>query len=249
MKKRTKRTLAMSGKVLLRVVLASVLCAIMYLSMMFIATAMFSEVIGYQIHEMTEDDKIILVEEHKYAVGEKHVTKEELDITDDQAFTELREVPAKTLAIFNVLAQIMMLIVLAIFPYHVMWEFGNKDDTKVRYKGQRPDPYRGFRVGAFAMIPFLLLWGCLVLAKYGILPEGYAQVYRVATISFLPYVSWMMPAASLQNTTVGQLLLLLPMLLFIPVVCGVSYRMGHTQYSIREHLVFAKKHEENDEEI
>ena len=50
MKKRTKRTLAISGKVLLRVVLASVLCAIMYLSMMFIATAMFSEVIGYQIH-------------------------------------------------------------------------------------------------------------------------------------------------------------------------------------------------------
>ena len=247
MKKRTKKTLSVSGKVLLRLVLATVLCAIMYLSMMFIATGMFSNVVGYQIHEETEDGEIVLVEEHTYKAGEKHRSKS--DVTDDQVLTELREVPPDTLNVFNILAQIMMLVVLAIFPYDILWEFGNRDDTKVRYKGQRPDPYRGFRVGALAMVPYALLWMLLMVAKFGLLPEGYTQVYRVATIPFLPFVQWVMPAASLQDTAVWQLFLLLPMLLFIPIVCGISYRLGHKQYSIREHLVFAKKKADADEEI
>ena len=117
MKKRTKKTLTVSGKVLLRLVLATVLCAIMYLSMMFIATGMFSNVIGYQIHEELESGEIVLVKEHHYTEGEEHLTK--ADIEDNQVLTALREVPPKTLTVFNVLAQIMMLIVFAIFPYHI----------------------------------------------------------------------------------------------------------------------------------
>ena len=238
MKKRTKKTLSVSGKVFLRLVLATVLCAIVYLSMMAIATAMCSDVVGYQIHEMKEDESIVLVEEHRYQIGEKHLTSS--DVTDDQVLTELREVKPSVLNVFQIISQIMMLIILAIFPYHIMWEFGNRDDTNVKYKGQRADPYRGLRVGSLATVPYLLLWVCLLVARLGVLPEGYAQVYRLATIPFMPYVQWVMPSA-LPNTTIGQIMLLLPILLYIPVVCAVSYRMGHNQFSIREHLVFAKK--------
>ena len=247
MTKRTKRTLSISGKVLVRLALASVLCAIMYLSMMFIATGMFSDVVGYQIHEEKEDGTIVLVEEHIYKDGEQH--RAQSDVEDNQVLTALRKVPDRTLTVFNVIAQIMMLIVLAVFPYHVMWEFGNRDDTKVRYKGQRMDLYRGFRVGAFATIPYMLLWVLLVMTKFGVLPEQYTQVYRVATIPFLPYVKWALPAANVCDADIMQLLLLLPMMLFVPIVCGVSYRMGHNHFSIREHLVFAKKKADADEEI
>lgn len=247
MKKRTKKTLSVSGKVLLRLVLATVLCAILYFSMLTIATGMFSDVIGYQIHEMTDDDKIVLVEEHIYKAGEKHLSKS--DVTDDQVLTELREVPDGTLAVFQVVSQIMMLIVFAVFPYHIMWGFGNRDDTNVRYKGQRLDLYRGFRVGAFATVPYAVLWCLLWLAKVGFLPQGYVQVYRWATIPFMPYVQWVMPATTLQDTTVWQILLLLPTLLYIPLVCGISYRLGHNQFSIHEHLIFAKKNKSDTEEI
>ena len=249
MKKRTKRTLAVSGKVLVRLILASILCAILYFSMMTIATGVFSDVVGYRIHEMTENNEIVLIEEHKYAAGEKHVTKAELDITDDQAFTELREVPPKTLAVFNALSQVMMLIVLAIFPYHILWDFGNRDDTKVRYKGQRPDPYRGFRVGGLAMVPYVVLWVLLLVAKCGWLPGNYGKIYRLLTIPFLQYTDWVMPSGNLQETAVWQLLLLIPTLLFVPIVCGISYQLGHKQFSIREHLVFTKKTSDDDEEI
>ena len=239
MKKRTKKTLGVSGQVLLRLVLATVLCAILYFSMLTIATAMFSDVVGYQIHESVDGEDIYLVEEHYYEVGEQHLTSS--DVTDDQVLTELREVPPTTLVVFQILSQIMMLIVLAIFPYHILWQFGNRDDTNVRYKGQRPDPYRGFRVGAFAMIPYAVLWLLLVVAKFGLLPEGYGQVYRLATIPFMPFANWVMPAGNVQEAEFWRLLALLPMLLYVPAVCGFAYRLGHQQFSIREHLLFAKK--------
>lgn len=240
MKKRTKKTLSVSGKVFLRLILATVLCAILYLSMMTIGIGMdaFSHVVGYQLYEEKDNGEIVCVKNHTYKDGEKHITK--ADIEDNQSLTETRDFLPNVKAVFQIISQILMLIILAIFPYHIMWEFGNRDDTNVRYKGQRPDPYRGFRVGAFAMVPYILLWLCLVAARYGMLPEGYAQVYRVATIPFMPYVQWVMPHA-LTDTTIGQLLLQLPILVYIPLVCGVSYRLGHKQFSIRERLVFAKK--------
>lgn len=248
MKKRTKRTLAISGKVLLRLVLASVLCAIIYLSMMTIGIGMnaFSHVVGYQIHEELEDGSIVPVEKHTYAEGEKHITK--ADIADNQVLTETRDFLPNVKAIFQGVSQAMMLIVLAIFPYHILWDFGNRDDTKVRYKGQRPDPWRGVRVGSFATIPYAVLWTLLLMTKLGCLPNGYTQVYRLAMFPFMPYITGVMPA-DLQETEVWRLLLLLPVLLFLPLVCGIAYRMGHNQYSIREHLVFAKKKEDTTEEI
>lgn len=240
MKKRTKKTLSVSGKVFLRLILATVLCAIVYLSMMTIGIGMdaFSHVVGYQLYEEKDNGEIICVKNHTYKEGEKHLTK--ADIEDNQTLTETRDFLPNVKTVFQIVPQILMLIILAIFPYHIMWEFGNRDDTNVRYKGQRLDLYRGLRVGAFAMVPYLLLWLCLLVARFGILPEGYAQVYRLATIPFMPYVQWVMPAA-LSHTTIGQIMLLLPILLYIPLVCGISYRLGHKQFSIRERLVFAKK--------
>lgn len=245
MKKRTKRTLAVSGKVLLRILLSTVLCAIIYFSMIFIATGMFSDVIGYQIHEENEDGEIYLVEEHRYADGEKHLTK--ADVADNQVLTALREVPPKTLTVFHVLSQVMMLIVFAIFPYHILWEFGSRDDTKVRYKGQQLDLYRGFRVGAFATVPHMILWALLLLVKLGLMPDQYAEIYRWLNIPFMPYINWVTSNGDMSNTAFWQLWLLIPILLYIPIVCGVAYRMGHNQFSVREHLVFAKKAEENNE--
>lgn len=245
MKKRTKKTLAISGKVFLRLVLCTVLCLILHFSMMFIATGVFSDVIGYQIHEETEAGDIFMVEEHIYAEGEKHLSK--LDVEDNQVLTELREVPPKTLLVFNILSQILLLIMFAIFPYHILWEFGNRDDTNVRYKGQRPDPFRGFTIGAIASIPYAVLWLLLVIAKLGVIPAGYLDVYRLLTAPFFPLVQWVTANGNLQDTALWKLLLLVPTILYVPIVCGISYRLGHKQFSIEEHLVFGKKSGEENE--
>ena len=244
MKKRTKKTLATAGKVLLRVLLASILCAILYFSMLTIATGVFSNVVGYQVYNVETESG----EDFYFADGVSAEDKPES--TDTVMVIDLREVSDDTQKTFDVISQIMMLIVLAIFPYHILWEFGNHDDTKVRYKGQRIDRMRGYRVGGFVAIPYVLLWALLMLAKFGVMPAGYALVYRLATIPFMPFVNWITANGNLQACSVWQLFALLLMAVYIVVVCGVSYQMGHQQFSIHEHLVFAKKKpEEEDTEI
>lgn len=243
MKKRTKRTLAVSGKVFLRLLLCTVLCAIMYFSMLTIATALFSDVIGFQVYD-TQSQK----GENFYFVD--GVTADDKpETTENQIVTDLRAVSDKTLVVFQIVSQIMMLIVLAIFPYHILWGFGNRDDTNVRYKGQRPDPLRGYKIGMLASIPYAVLWVLLLLTKYGVMPTSFTEVFRWATIPFMPFVNWLTMNGNIVQTSVWQIVALLPVVAFVPAVCGISYQLGHRQFSIREHLVFAKKAEETEEEI
>lgn len=244
MKKRTKKTLVTAGKVLLRVLLATVLCAILYFSMLTIATGVFSDVVGYQVYNVETESG----EDFYFADGVSPEDKPES--TEELMVIDLRKVSADTQKTFDIISQIMMLIVLAIFPYHILWELGNHDDTKVRYKGQKMDRMRGYRVGGFVAIPYVVLWALLLLAKFGVMPAGYALVYRLATFPFWPFVNWMTASGNLQVCSLWQLFALLLMAVYIVVVCGVSYQMGHQQFSIHEHLVFAKKKpEEEDTEI
>ena len=67
-----------------------------------------------------------------------------------------------------------------------------------------------------------------MLAKAGVLPYGFDQVYRLSHFPYMPFVNWVMPAGSLQETAVWQLLLLLPILLYLPLVCGISYNIQCT---------------------
>ena len=243
MKKRTKKTLAISSKVLLRLLLCTVLCAILYFSMLTIATAMFSDVVGYQVYD-TQTEKGV-----SYYFSDGATADDKPETTETLIVTDLREVGESTLLVFQIISQIMMLIVLAIFPYHILWEFGNRDDTNVRYKGQRPDPLRGYKIGALASMPYAILWMLLLLTKFGVMPVGFTEVFRWIMVPFMPYVNWVTANGNLSHTTVWHLVALLPMLTYVPIVCGVSYRLGHKQFSIREHLVFSKKAEDSQDEI
>ena len=243
MKKRTKKTFAVSGKVFVRLLVCTLLCGLLYLSMEIIAWTMFSDVIGYQVYHVDEEIR----ENFYFEDGVDPADKPE--VTDKLLVTDLRDVPPAILTTFRVLAQIMMLIVLAIFPYHILWDLGNRDETRVRYKGKQPEPLRGYLIGLLASIPYVVLWALLWLAKFEILPDNYSSFYRLAVAPFMPYINWVMPSNSMTETAVWQIVAVAASLLYVPVVCGVSYQLGHQQFSIRERLVFAKQKEESDEEI
>ena len=151
----------------------------------------------------------------------------------------------------NVISQILMLIVLGIFPYHILWEFGNRDDTNVRYRGQRPDPWRGIRIGCLAMIPFFVAWLLMLVAKFGFLPPTYVQIYRIMAFPFLPYVNWVLGSAqTLTDVALWRILLIVPTLLYVPAVSGLAYKLGGRQFSFSEFITFKKKlNDDEDGEI
>ncbi len=248
MKKRTKKTLGVAIKVFTRLLLATVLCAILYVSMNVISTAFFSDVVGYQIYEQNEAQEVILAEEHYYQPGEAIQTSETMDLAENQMFSAIRIVPDATKRTMDVISQILMLIVFCVFPYHILWEFGNRDDTNVRYRGQRPDPVRGLKIGLLAMIPSVVFWVLLVISKYVSVLHSYLGFYRIVAFPYLPYTNWLVgDAASASDVSLWRLLLLLLMFMVVPAVCAIAYRMGGNQFSITEFLTFVKKKETTDE--
>lgn len=251
MNKRAKKTLNMGVKLFLRLLAATILCAILYVSMNVITTVFFSDVVGYQVFEETADGNIVQVgDDYYYQPGEEHATAEKLKLNDNQVLTAIRVVPENKQAVMNVITQILLLILLGIFPYHILWAFGNRDDTNTRYRGQRTDSLRGIKVGLLAVSPYALIWLLFLISKLGVLPEVMMQAYRISAIPFYPYVNLILGSASTtQDVSWWQILAMAPALLFVPIVSGVSYRLGGNRFSFAEFITFKKTNTEVDEEI
>lgn len=249
MKKRTKKTLEVSFKLFTRVLVGMILCCIMHVSMNIIGTAFFSDVVGYQVFERADDESVSQIEQHYYLEGEEHQTEESLGLKDNQMLTEIRVVPSATKRVLDIVSQILMLIVLGIFTYHILWQFGNRDDTNVRYRGQRPDPWRGVKIGAIAISPFVTLWFIMFIANFfgpvGLLMDA----FKLSAFAYAPYTNWVLGTADGSAVVEWwRLLLLLPIYLFVPAVGGVSYRLGGRRFSLFEFITFKSKDVPDGEE-
>ncbi|MBR5524394.1 MAG: hypothetical protein IKU51_03915 [Clostridia bacterium] len=248
MKKRTKKTFGVGCKVFVRLLLALLMCAILYVSLSVISTGLLSESVGYRLYEQAEDESVDMIEEHYYTVDEEVLTSDDFELKENQMFTAIRVVPEGTQKVVNVVSQILMLIILSLFPYNVLWQFGSRDDVNVRYRGQKEDRMRGVKIGLIGNAPFAFLWVLLLLSRFGLISGGFIQLYRFLAFPFLPYVNWILGSGTTVNDIdLWRILLLLPTLLVVPLVCGVAYRMGGTQFSIIEFITFAKKKEQTDE--
>lgn len=248
MKKRTKKTISIATKVFTRLLLATVLCAIVFVSMGFVTVGVFGDEVGYRVID-TEKGVYLDDMEYRYKAGETSAVRTELDLEENLYAEPIMEASPSTKVVVDIITQVIMLILLGIFPYNILWQFGNRDDTNVRYKGQRPDPWRGLKIGALAMIPFALLWVVLLIANVTGWNDYYS-VYNLVSIPFIHYNTLVLGSFKvLSEVAFWRLFLLLPTLLYIPAVCAVSYRLGGRQFSILEFITFAKKKEDVEEEI
>lgn len=239
MKNTTKHTLKTALKVWGRLIVATIMCAVLYLSMSVLGNGLFGRTVGYRIAQTDAAGATTLVEEHYFTAGETEDSIPEAE--EGQSVTKITEIPHGVKVLLDVLTTLMMLFLMGVFPYNLLWELGGKDDTKVRYKGKTPDPLRGLRIGILATIPSALLYiGAWIVKMTG---KGtlYLAIYRITQIPYLPYIN-----AVLGNNTepgklpVGGLLACALTLVFVPVVCAISYRLGFRKFSIKEHLTYKK---------
>ncbi len=239
MKKRTLKTWKYAGKTLLRSVLATILCAFLYLSMSVIGIGLLGQEVGYRIVEQDKSGELIIVEEHYYAPGEPTVNNVKLE--EGQRLDKIREISDGKALGRDIVTQLLMLFIVGVFPYSMLWELGDKDSIGVRYKGRKADPLRGLKIGTLANIPYFLLYILLLGSKMGLISSSYLPIYRLIHLPFLPYINMVVdPAiASASDAAVWQLLLVLPILLVVPAVCCVAYILGSKQISIKEHMTYA----------
>ncbi|MBQ1950497.1 MAG: hypothetical protein II363_02745 [Clostridia bacterium] len=251
MKKRTKNTLKLSLKVWGRLLMSGIMCAVLSLSMSVLGNGLLAKDVGYRIIQVTqigENSEATILKEHRYTQNEKPV--EGMELPEGQYFQAISEMTPAVKTLMDVLTQLGMLFLLGVFPYNLLWEVGNKDENKVRYRNRRPEPWRGLKIGLLSMIPTALLYVALWLSKGGVLPAGYLAVYRVLNTPYLPYINWFIPVGvSISEIAFWRLFAVAGLVVFVPAVCVIGYRLGFCQFSIKEHLTYQSPEKEEQGEV
>jgi hypothetical protein len=140
----------------------------------------------------------------------------------------------------NVLSSIMMLLLLASFPYSIVWSKGDRDKNSVNFGHMQEDKLRGLKVGLMAAIPSAIGYIVLVLSKLGVCFPKYIFLYRFANVPFMPIINSMV-STEIQNTAQvpwPAILAMLMVVAFVPLVCHFAYFLGYKQISLSEKFIY-----------
>lgn len=139
-----------------------------------------------------------------------------------------------------------MLLLLAAFPYGILWSQGDRDRNSVQFGHMQADKWRGLKVGLIAAIPSALLYLFLLLSRLGLFWNKFVQLFQILNACFAPTINAIMRAQGHDILTTadvgwGWILLLVFTVAVLPLVSWGSYALGYRQYSISEHLIYKNK--------
>ena len=148
--------------------------------------------------------------------------------------------PAMNL-LMDIIAQVLMLLLLAAFPYSILWAQGDRDKNSVNFGHMSEDKLRGLKVGLMAEIPYFFTYFLLLLSRLVVFFPNYIGIYRLFNLPFLPLFNRIIGGAGVTATAqvswLGMLWLLL-LLAVVPAVCHLAYFLGYKQISISEKLIY-----------
>ncbi len=224
----------------LRLVFATLMCFIVWISIDAMGLSFFGEVTGYEIYAYDENgENPQLVTSHIFADDEDRSAK--IETKDNEALTYNRAMSSGTDAAIGVISSVFMLLIFAIFPYNILWNIGSHDENHVQLGRMDEDLVFGLKVGVVATLPSTALYLLLVLGKFAAFPGVILKWHRLMNTPFIPYVDAVeMGAKTATELSFGSLLAVGLTLLFVPFVCWLGYYLGYRHISIREKMVYKK---------
>ena len=237
-----KDNLKQSVSLFIRLVIVNFLCAVVVLSISgVIAPSFFGESAGY-VAIGVKDEKDELLYEHYYADGED---KKEVEYKAKGYEIVKKDMPKeldkKGNLITYAVTQFLCLMLLCSFVYPRLWDLGVADSNMVNYNHKSEDKLRGFKIGAFTIVPAVLLLAFMLITKNNICATVPLAIYKFLNSSlygFLEFASG--TTATFAKVSVARgLLMFLPQIL-VPLIAGVSYILGYKNISIGEKLVYKK---------
>ncbi len=242
MKKTTKNSIKYALKMWGRIVFATLMCAVLYFSLHMLISVLFSQEVGYRIYGTDENGATVEVDSHYYTADEDPSMS--VQLLEGQTKQPIKTLTGGAAVTFNVLVQILMLAVLAVFPYDRMWKLGARDENMVQCGRKKADNLRGFKIGLMASIPSAVLFVLLVLAKFGLIPDWYMTLFRACNMPYLPIINSFF---TVDTTVVGApwyaFAVAAVTIAFVPAVCALGYRLGRAGFSLHEHLVYKSNEE------
>ncbi len=246
MKKTTKNSIKYALKLWGRIIFATIMCAVLYFSLHMLVSALCAKEVGYRIFETTDSGEYELIDEHYFSVDED--SSMTVTLSEGQTKQPIKELTGGGAATFNIVAQILMLSVLAVFPYDRMWKLGARDENMVQCGRKKANNLRGFKIGLMASIPSAVLFILLVVAKFGVIPGWYLSIYRVCNMPYLPFINAFFTAGDANAVITAPWFAFVAaaaIVFFVPAICALGYRLGRSGFSIQDHLIYKQKKDDN----
>lgn len=240
------------GTLFLRAVIASVLAAIVYMSVAFIFTSMGTKVIGYTVYRQSSaSEEMEKLGDYYYkdlqnledqAEEGTTSTDEETGITYTYYRQSIRSEMSASTKFFSILiAEICMLGIYISMLYVSAWETGNKDRAKVKHDGQTEDKQFGLKSGLYASIPIGIAFVLLIGSKLGMWLPTFAGFFKIFLIPFFPLVVMLVPSAESVNLAWWVLPIFLAMMALKPLTCDWAYRLGYKDKMLRDFFLYKSK--------
>lgn len=246
-----KKNIKSAASVFWRVVFANFICIFVCMVVSVICISLFTHVIGYNAYGTKTSDssdistgssKVEMLYQYRYDEGED-TKKAEYEAQGYTVSTEdLRsEMSEGARAAFLIINQIFCLGVLIKFVYGEVWHTGTTDNNKVHFGRIKYDKYRGLKIGALAMLPFLLIFIGLTVLKR-LYPGFPLIIYKLLNSSVFSIIDFAFGSASkLSQLSVVRMLLSLSAFAAVPIISHIAYTLGFKQFSISEKLIYKKK--------
>lgn len=250
-----KGNIKLSVSIWLRTILAAVMSFFVVTSIMMLSGAVFTREIGYRLYRVDSEGNQTLVEEHYYA-DESEDASSEAPVSEDSPSSGEEETTTTTEQLYketlrsemspgarvaqDVICSILTLLLLAAFPYSVMWTQGDKDNNSVHFGHMAEDKLRGLKVGALAAIPSAGAYILLILSKLGVLLPNYYAFYRFMNVPFMPILDRLTGGTALMTAEIswGAIAAMLMTVVFVPLLAHVGYWLGYKEISLVERFIY-----------
>ena len=265
-----KENFKMGLQVFLRTILSAILSFFVYMSLTMMASGLSTHEIGYEIYERNSSGEMISIRTHLYendssapaptqtpagpdaAPGANTTTAgsgtgttasqtaAETLPTNQQKVALRSEEPVGVRIAVDILSSICMLLILAAFPYSIVWSKGDRDKNSVNFGHMQEDKLRGLKVGLISAVPAGIAYVVLLVSKiFDVLP-GYVFLYRLGNVPFLPFLNAIIPDTVKTTAQVpwGSIAAMLVCVIFVPAICCLAYFLGYKQISLTEKFIY-----------
>lgn len=238
MKEILKNSLSLFG----RTIVIDIMCFFMVISLSVLATAAFSENIGYIAYGVSsESEESKELYRHYYEDGEdiKKAEYEENGYTISES--KIRSEISKTgNSVFLTVSAIFCLILTVSFVYPKFWQMGTKDSNLVHFKHKNEDKLKGLKCGILAVIPGILL----LIAFAFIIPNTQTALYKFLNCNSYTFIHLILGSAkTFKDLSILQILGLLLLKAIVPLTAYVAYLLGYKNISLGEKFIYKKNKE------
>lgn len=146
--------------------------------------------------------------------------------------------PGQMGAIF---AQVFGLGIITVLPFMPAYQVGRRDSNKIRYDNYPYDRLKGLKAGFIGNSPFILASVLMIVAKLGLISDGYLPFYRLINAPFMPLMQALMPTAlTLNEISLINVILCAATSIVAPISIALGYWQGANRISLSEEFAGKK---------